>query len=256
MTSMTHAQIQELLPAFALGALTHIEEATVAAHLTECAECRSTLAEYREAVALLAYALPPSTPPPALKQRVLQHIAPAPVQPRRPGLGERLSTLWPRLAPVWGAISLLTLLILVWGILSLQSRLQAQQAELQRLAQTQSVLLYLNQDGWRSVPLKGTEVAASALGVLYFEPQGAEGALLVSGLSPLPPGKAYQLWLIHNGQRDNGGVFTVNNEGMGALFIHAPAPMATYQAVGVTIEPISGSHGPTGPKVLGGTLHK
>jgi anti-sigma-K factor RskA len=62
------------------------------------------------------------------------------------------------------------------------------------------------------------------------------------------------LWLIQDGQRTSGGVFSVSDEGYGSLWISSPEPLATYSAFGITIEPAGGSPGPTGDKVLGSPL--
>jgi anti-sigma-K factor RskA len=60
--------------------------------------------------------------------------------------------------------------------------------------------------------------------------------------------------LIRDGQRTNGGVFSVNPDGYASLELYSPLPLIQYQAIGITIEPWGGSPGPTGPKVLGGDL--
>ena len=83
---------------------------------------------------------------------------------------------------------------------------------------------------------------------------GEHGTLVVDGLPALDEERQYQLWLIEDGQRTSGGVFSVNPEGYGSLWVLSPEPLSGYSAFGITIEPAGGSPGPTGAKVLGSTL--
>jgi anti-sigma-K factor RskA len=70
----------------------------------------------------------------------------------------------------------------------------------------------------------------------------------------LPRGMAYQVWLIQGEQRQSAGVFQVDREGNGILFVELDRPLAEFDAVGVTVEPASGSSSPTSPRVIGVTL--
>jgi anti-sigma-K factor RskA len=108
--------------------------------------------------------------------------------------------------------------------------------------------------GMRIVTLRGTEAAPDATGTLVISTDGEHGTLVVDSLPPLDPTLQYQLWLIKDEQRTDGGVFSVNDEGYGAMWIYTHEPLASYPAFGITIEPAGGSPGPTGEKVLGGSL--
>jgi anti-sigma-K factor RskA len=106
----------------------------------------------------------------------------------------------------------------------------------------------------RTVALNGTEVVPNASGLIVISLDGEHGTLVVDGLPPLDGSHQYQLWLIDDGQRQSGGVFSVDQEGYGALWVSSPEPLSDYSAVGITIEPAGGSPGPTGDKVMGGSL--
>jgi anti-sigma-K factor RskA len=106
----------------------------------------------------------------------------------------------------------------------------------------------------RTINLTGTEAAPEATGLLVVSLDGEHGTLVVDGLAPLGQEQQYQLWLIQDGQRTSGGVFSVSEEGYGSLWISSPEPLSSYGAFGITIEPAGGSPGPTGDKVLGGAL--
>ncbi len=87
-----------------------------------------------------------------------------------------------------------------------------------------------------------------------YSRDGSAAIFVVYGLPQLPAGQLYQLWLIHDGQRDSGGLFAVDDEGYAVLLIHAPRQLGQYQGLGVTNEPASGSPAPTGTRVLTGKL--
>ena len=102
--------------------------------------------------------------------------------------------------------------------------------------------------------LVGSETAPEARGWIYVDPGTADALLVAYKLPPLGPDRAYQLWLVRDGGRDDGGVFQVDTRGFGILRIQAPMPFASYQRVGITEEPASGSPGPTSARVIGGKL--
>lgn len=92
---------------------------------------------------------------------------------------------------------------------------------------------------------------AESTGLIIISNDGEYGTLIVQNLPHLPEAEAYQLWLIKDGQRTSGGLFNVSEDGYLAKIIYSPEPLAHYQTFGITIEPATGSPGPTGEKVLG-----
>ena len=78
--------------------------------------------------------------------------------------------------------------------------------------------------------------------------------LLALNLDPLPLDKAYQVWLISNGRKYNGGLFRVDSTGFGQAVIIPVVPFRQIDALVITIEPAGGSHDPTGADVLKGDL--
>jgi anti-sigma-K factor RskA len=104
------------------------------------------------------------------------------------------------------------------------------------------------------VVMSGTPFAPAASAVLIVGADSRHGTLAVKNLAVLEADRQYQLWLIRDGARTSGGVFSVDAAGDGTLLISAPRPLDGYLSFGVTIEPAGGSQGPTGAKVLGGVL--
>jgi hypothetical protein len=106
----------------------------------------------------------------------------------------------------------------------------------------------------RAVPLSPPDAASGATGFVLISAEGEDGALVVDGLPPLDESQQYQLWLIRNGQRTSGAVFSTDEKSYAGTRIRAPGSLLEYSAVGITIEPAGGSEYPTGTQVLGGPL--
>lgn len=231
---LNHEQILELLPDYALGNLAGDEAVAVSEHLVSCAACRAELQQWQATVDQLALAVPLANVPADLHQRLMTRIAPAKPQPARVQLGW-LAWLR-RSAPVWGAVALLLLVGLFASNLNLRQQLSQYEQHTAPMA---------------AIPMLGEDPADPASGVVVVSADGEYGTLVVQHLPELPAEQVYQLWLIQNGQRTDGGTFTVDEHGYTAMEIAAPQDLALYDAFGVTIEPVGGSSGPTGPKVLG-----
>jgi anti-sigma-K factor RskA len=108
--------------------------------------------------------------------------------------------------------------------------------------------------GMRAIPLSAADAASQATGFVIVSGDGDNGALIVDGLPPLNESQQYQLWLIRDGQRVSGAVFSTDERSYGGTRIRAPGSLLKYSSVGITIEPAGGSPQPTGAKVLGGQL--
>jgi len=236
----THTHVLDLLPAYALDCLDDDELIVVSEHLADCAECRAELSRYQTVADQLALAVPETTPPPELKARLMRRIQPPLPRPRR-SWWQSLIALLQRPAPAWSLLAAMIIAALAIINLSLWQQVGQQRATPQP-------------GTMRLVTLTGTDAAPEATGVIVISTDGRHGMLVVDCLPPLDQAHQYQLWLIQNGERTSGAVFSVNEEGYGATWISAPEPVLNYPAFGITIEPAGGSPGPTGDKVLGGSL--
>src|SRR5690606_3327630 len=127
---MEHADVYELIPVYALGALEEDEAQAVEAHLRECTACRAELAVYEDVADQLALAVPGAEPPPGLREELLARVerpflgrtatadVPAPAlapAETRPGLWQRLNDFFRKLAPVWVPVSLALIMLLGGG---------------------------------------------------------------------------------------------------------------------------------------------
>ena len=237
--------VEDLLGGFCLGCLDADELSLVTAHLATCPDCRAELAAYQAAADQLLLAVPRAEPSPELKRRLWKRvrIARRPSPEGQPVRGWQQTVVgwlqWKR--PGWALATLVLIFALAAGNVVLW-----QQAN--RLpAQPQSIM-------GPTINLVGTQAAPQALGVLVVSRDGDLGTLVVEGLPPLDKTHQYQLWLMRDGQRVSGAVFSVDDRGYGAAVVNSTESLLNYSAFGVTIEPQGGSAGPTGNKVLGGSL--
>jgi anti-sigma-K factor RskA len=232
--------VLDLLPAYALGSLEASEADLVEEHLLSCWICRAESTTFQEVAEQLSFAAPASVPSPGLKDRLLQRVQVARPQPRVPVRATPGPWL-ERLLPVWGLASLGLIIALAAFSLSLW----------QRLNQLEFITA---PGGMRAIPLSTADAASNATGFVLVGADGRNGAVVVDGLPPLDEGQQYQLWLIRDGERTSGAVFSTDQESYGGTRIKVAGSLLEYSAVDVTIEPTGGSPEPTGALVLGGPL--
>ena len=76
----------------------------------------------------------------------------------------------------------------------------------------------------------------------------------MQGLRGLDRGHQYQLWLIKDGERRSGGVFSPDAEGYGSMLLTVPRDFKDFRSFTVSVEPRGGSAWPTSSPVLAGAL--
>ncbi len=243
---MSGMHVTDWIPAYALGILPDDEREGVAQHMARCLRCQAELRAYQHILDQLPQTVPQRTPPPELRARLLQAAtrAPEPLPFRAPARPNPFAWLLRPMPALVGVVGL----VLIVALAGLNVVL-LQQA--QRPAATTPAPVAATD--FRMVRLTSPNVNGGT-GLLVISDNGAYGTLVVDGLMPLASNQQYQIWLIKNGVRTSGGVFSVESTGYGMLEIEAPLPLIQYQSFGITIEPYGGSPGPTGEKVLGGSL--
>lgn len=228
--------VLDLLPAYALGALDSEEAMQVEKHLLGCMICRAESKSLENIGDGLSLCLTAAVPSSDLKDRLIQRVRRAQPLTRTP----RRSSV-ERLLPVWGLVSLCLIVALAGFNLSLWQRLN--QAEVNT-----------SPEGMRAVALGASNISSKATGFVIISPDGRNGALIVDGLPPLDEGFQYQVWLVREGQRTSGAVFSTDEDSYSGMRIRAPGSLLQYSAVAITVEPSGGSPQPTGVEVLSGPL--
>lgn len=264
MTGTDHRQLQELIPAFVLGALEGEELRRLEEHLNQgCPECEEVRIAFDGTLEGVAESVDPVVPSEVTRARVLRAVGQAPSRPqpsRRP--------LWLVTAAVAATLAVAAGILLGRHQLRLQGRLDealAQQAritdELTLLrAQLESVnteydrlaarVQELSSPDTRRVQLASLEEDSPATGATLLRP-GAERAVFYAyDLPPLPAEKTYQLWYIAADGPVSAGTFDVTEEGYGRVEITGQDLPPDIQLWAVTVEPAGGVPQPTGTMVL------
>ena len=255
-----HPTRKEDFDLYALSALDGEEKRALEAHIAACADCARKLNEARGRMALLALAAPPHSPPPRVKERLLQQVRgeaqrrTPETEPRRKLIGNLRTAVW---APA--AVALAALTIFLWvsnNRLNTQlEKLRAQLAEQeQQTREAKTILDFETATDTIAIPLNPAPGMPAAHAQVAYNAR--MGVLSYTGNLPAPPlDKTYQLWLVPaSGSPISAGVFTPKTGGAGFSFMkHVPAGMAA-KAFAVTVEPTGGMPQPTGPKVLIGPV--
>ena len=272
-------ELDELIPAFAIGATDTEESMQVQRYLAEDPSAAEELADFAQMADALLFAMPMVEAPATVETRLFAALNPQTVtdmpsyspsaetkRQAQNGNGAKSEaahwwqTLFGQLfSPQWAiAFAALALLLLVNGYWMAQmSKLrQNQLAVEQQLLQHQTTLSVIAMDErWRAVlhPLQ----ADSEMDADLIWGEGFEVALLyVEEFPPLPAGQVYQLWLTADGKSTNGGFFTVNEHGTGTLVVPLPMLIDHYTSLEITAEPAGGSAQPTSAPLVQGSVEE
>ncbi|MFN2200849.1 MAG: anti-sigma factor domain-containing protein [Caldilineaceae bacterium] len=256
----TLEDVRSLIPAYSIGALDPEDIEFVQERLAVSPEAAAELAEYASLQNALLHCAGERLPSAQLGGRLQASLresrAPAIIEPAR-SWRERFASgntqhMWVR----WAMAGALALLIGLNVLTALRIRsLQEENRNLSlQLSNQREALALLTADGVQMARLPAASDESDAMATVRWTPDSNVAVVSAQGFPALEAGLAYQLWLIRDGERTSGGLFTVNNEGSGTLVVQAPDPIASFDAMGVTPEPATGSPGPTSPPVVVGPL--
>jgi anti-sigma-K factor RskA len=248
---MTEEHVLNLLPGYALEILEEEDLLRVAIHLSHCTACSQELESYRAAVSALALSVPVQTPAPDLKTKILRTFE---VEASQKTAFDRIQNSLPlEKKPNWverlfsGQLGLAfaVFAVLVILFLGINNYLLWQRVgDLEARVPGNNVQI---------VRLDGTGRAPQTVGYMIVFENNRYGSLTVENAPLLNEEQQYQVWLMKNGERTSGGVFSVNDSGYGVLQVYSKEPLEVYDSFGITIEPAGGSPEPTGEKILGGS---
>jgi anti-sigma-K factor RskA len=276
----------ELAGLHALGVLTEIEQAELAALVSADPAFAADVRALEGTVAALGTAVPQIDPPAALRARVLASVVskaapvagsaaadarpPATVTPiRRADAPRGVAFAW--LAAAASLVAALGVGAWAWQLQDrlreLDARLATAQDEVVRLqntlgaAQEQTKLLraqatVLVAPDMLRVELAGQAAAPGATARAYWSRQRGM-VFTAASLPALPANKSYQVWVIADQQPPiSAGVVNVADIGRDGATLHyfeTPSTIPTPKIVAVTLEPEGGVPQPTGDKVLVGS---
>jgi len=248
--------------ALALDAVDADEVSLVEAHAAACADCALSLREFREVAAVLGSAVPQVDPPEALRGEVLEAARRTPrplaAAPRRLWSGARRRL---RLNPAWmvAAASLVFSLVALIRVIAMQGQVVALQHDAltarERAARYDHVAEVLASDQLAIRPLQPSEQAMPWRGMVYMDPLSGTGMVMCHDMPPIAQGHAYQVWFVRGNERVSGGLIWPDKQGNGYTLIQVPTDLQTFDSVGVTDEPGTGSAWPTTPRVIGTPLN-
>jgi len=240
---------RENLAAYALGALDADDIPALEAHLADCPDCQSELADYQSVASSLLQAIPPRTPPQGLRRKLIARLPSQ--QTRTPKLFANIFGQFP-LGQVVSVVVMLFLLGLnIFSNLQIRELQQGQSELAERISHDQTAIAMLAYPSTQALPVHAE--VGDITGSMLVDKDKNTAVLVLWNLPQVEAGQTYQIWLIEaGGQRTSGGLFTpVDDQGYTTATIWSPRPLGQFVGIGVTVEPEGGSEGPTGSRVLG-----
>ena len=245
-------EAEELLPGYALNALSPQEEASVESHLEICPWCPGLLRENMRVTAALALAAEHTTPPRQLKANIMGRAESLYRRSKAPG--RPLFALKP-LALGMASIGIILLAAVVAVGVHISNEINELQREntvlvsqMSRLAEEDKKIMDMSKEQ-RSVSytmaspdkqvlaLQGGNTVPKAEGILLITSQGSTGILMAKGLESASQTIAYQVWLTKDGQPITVGRLSVDDNGWGFITLWPDQRIDLFERVWVTEEP-------------------
>ena len=250
-----HEQFADDLALYALGSLEGSERAALQAHLAACAACRRELHQLCSDMGLLGLATMGPAPPPGARTRLLSALAKEPAG----RMFRKRAPRWWFLVPTAAVIVLATISIVLWrqnNVLrqDLAQQLKESGQNLAEVEHAREVLALLSAPDAIRVTLVATNAKPQPQGKAIYRPQTGSLVFLASNFAPLPPKKAYELWLLPTSGAPPipVGVFKPDARGSASVLMPSLPKDLQAKAFAITIEPETGSTSPTMPIILAG----
>jgi hypothetical protein len=242
--SMNCHEVEELLGAYVLEALSEEEHRAVAAHLAICPTCPKIESQLRVIVDVFPLTVPPLDPSPQVKERLLAriHAEEAARQPARMLPTTALASRSRRWRTALLAATLLVLFSLVGTLFAWNLVLNQQVAQLSTRAEPPVVYT-----------LHGIGTYTAVHGQVLSYPSQNLTVLIIRNLPSLSGTQVYQGWLLHGRQTTSIGLFNVQQ---GIATLDVVGTVAGYDTAAVSLEagPRATPSAPRGPVVALATL--
>jgi anti-sigma-K factor RskA len=240
---MNCADVNDLMGAYAIGAVSDADAQLVRDHMTTCRRHDLDLEELRSAARRIAASAEPIPPPSHLRSRVLAAIdaeaganieAPVQLEVSAPRAirSSRQRTWW-----LGSAAAAAIVALLVWNVVLLRRTNDG----LQGLSARPHVVTTLHPQG------------TNGTGTIVYFPDEKKALVLGDGLQPLERNvSTYQLWEIAAGQPKSIGLMQADASGQAMIVV--PFDGQIGHTLAVTIEPAGGSAQPTSNPILAADL--
>jgi anti-sigma-K factor RskA len=256
---VTTEPLCELAGAYALDALDADEARAFEAHLVGCPRCPDELRRHREVAAALAVAVPPVSPPPELRERLLARVR----AERRDVVPLRPKRTWAVLA--WAAVVAGLLVAgvqtvrldrLVRRVAALADSVARREARVAELERQRGAVLDASIAMYRLTATADTvrRPSGPAGAQVFWSRERHTWLLHAFNLPSLPPGRVYQLWFVTGDVKLSAGVLEPDPEGHAILVVEVPPAARAATLAAVSVEPAGGSTQPTGPIVMAGSV--
>ncbi|MBJ7593976.1 MAG: anti-sigma factor [Candidatus Dormibacteraeota bacterium] len=247
---VSHDEVDSLLAAYALDAVSEREAADVREHLDGCSDCRDAAARLAAAVEALPMSVDIQPAPLGLRERVLQATRTGTPHTAEPGptplygapthrSAEPPRRTWARRAAT--AVAVAALLALAGWNLELQTQLHSVQQTVDALRDAHAVTT-----NFRS--------SVAGTGTMTYLPQERVSLVMLRGLESLDPGRVYQLWFLRSAGSKLRPAGTFVRQAGGSALLVVPDEIDTGGGVAVSIEPLGGSDAPTSVLIMTATI--
>ena len=250
-----HEQLYEVITAYVLGALEPEDMKLIECHLQSCLDCTLVLDELLPVASILGMASEQHSPPPSVKQSLLDRIRSEERIPQEQVTVTRTAStgsFWSRfflgsntlkfVAPV-----ALAIVVVALGVIALLQRDQINQLKAD-VEEQRTIVALLTSPSTQVAEMQQNSIH----GRMIMNPSNNKAYLVIQGLPPIPEDKDYQIWLIKDGHKQSAAV--VHPNGTLAIVLSAPEPIGQYSAMGITREPKGGSPQPTSNPLIVSSL--
>lgn len=255
----THEQFADDLALYALNELTGSDRQEFEQHVETCASCRRELQGLRNDLGLLALSASGPRPPARSKDRLMRAVA---AEPRGTSTPVAEKSARREFGWAWApALAALALLFAVGNLWRENGQLHDELARLHglyqdtasQLASAEQRLRLLSAPDAVQVSLSPQTEPRKPHATAIYSPSMKRCMLVAGNLAPLPPGKAYELWLIPmEGAPMPAGMFKPDEHGNAMMMDHAMPEGVVAKAFAVTLEDEAGSDKPTSPILIVG----
>ncbi len=242
---MNECTLFDLLPAYALDALSEEEKAQVEAFLATSEEARAELGSYQEMLAGMAMLVSPRQSPAHLTEDFRLRLAQSTAETSAPVI-QRLEPSRVISRRLRWVLSFAALIAIILGMFMVY-RVVSSNVEAHTISQI------LNDPSAKTIQLAAQSGATGM--VRFVVVPTSTKAVLITQLPPLPAQKQYQLWLGDADERYSCGLFSADQP-VEQILLNMPDVPSKYQTLAITVEPKGGSPAPTTAPVFAGLFNQ